>query len=136
MYGRWSFWPAIASRISGAAMLTGIEKPMPLASWAMAVLIADHRAGGVQERAAAVAGVDRRVGLDQVVERAAVGLDLAADRGHDAAGDAVRERAERAADRDDQLAHLEARRSRRAWRPAGPVASIFTIARSVRVSMP
>ena len=39
MYGRWSFWPAIASRISGAAMLTGIEKPMPLASWAMAVLI-------------------------------------------------------------------------------------------------
>ena len=39
MYGRWSFSPAIASRISGAAMLTGIEKPMPLASWAIAVLI-------------------------------------------------------------------------------------------------
>ena len=52
--------------MSGLAMLIGIEKPMPVASRAIAVLMPMTAADGVEQRAAAVAGVDRGVGLDQV----------------------------------------------------------------------
>jgi hypothetical protein len=38
MYGRDSFWPAMAWRMIGEAMLIGIEKPIPVESRAMAVL--------------------------------------------------------------------------------------------------
>ena len=48
----------------------------------------DHAARAVDQRPAGVAGVDRRVGLDHVRDREAVGgLDLALDRGDDAGGD-------------------------------------------------
>src|SRR6187397_3156458 len=39
MYGRWSCLPARAWAISGFAMLIGIEKPMPVESLAIAVLM-------------------------------------------------------------------------------------------------
>ena len=45
---------------------------------------ADDLAGGVDERAARVAGRDRSVGLDQAVEEAAVGADRAVERRDDA----------------------------------------------------
>ena len=56
--------------------------------------------GVVEQRAAGVAGVDRRVGLDHLVDREAVGrLDLAAEAGDDALGGGAVE-PERVADRD------------------------------------
>src|SRR5262245_9023053 len=67
---------------------------------------ADHRAGGVEERAAAVAGVDRGVGLEEVREadRAAGELvldgDAAAGGRDDPLRDGLGERPERAADRN------------------------------------
>src|SRR6185436_2309003 len=74
----------------------------------------DHATGRVEERAAGVARVDRRVGLDDAVDLEAVRrLDRAAGRRHDAG----RERAlepERVADRDRRIAHLD--RARRAER--------------------
>ena len=39
MYGRASGWPATACSMSGLARLIGIEKPMPVESRAIAVLI-------------------------------------------------------------------------------------------------
>jgi hypothetical protein len=107
MYGRWSFCPASACRISGAGDVDRDREADAAGILGNRRVDPDHGAGGVQEWPAAVARVDRGVGLDQVVERASVGLDLAADRGHDAARHAVRERPERASDRDDQLADLE-----------------------------
>ena len=69
---------------------------------------ADDIAAGVEQRPARVARVDRRVGLDEVGQRlVVVGRDRAALGRHDAAGDRVRIGAQRAADRDDQLADLE-----------------------------
>ena len=62
---------------------------------------ADHAARGVHQRSAAAAGVDRRVGLD--VDHRVVGLELPADRAHDAHRHRVVE-AERAAEREHQLA--------------------------------
>src|SRR5918992_3044377 len=65
---------------------------------------ADHAALAVEQRAAGVAGVDRGVGLDRARDREAVGRgDRAAERRHDAAGDAALE-PERAADRDRRVA--------------------------------
>ena len=70
----------------------GIAKPMPtlpLEPTAGAGLDlrvdADDLAGGVEQRAAGVAGVERGVGLDHVADREAVGrLDLALERADDA----------------------------------------------------
>ena len=68
---------------------------------------ADHPPVRVDQRTARVAWVDRRVGLDHVVDREVVGrLDLALQRGHDAGGDRAVE-AERIADRDDRVTHLD-----------------------------
>ena len=68
---------------------------------------ADDAALGVEQRAAGVAGVDRGVGLDHAGDREAVGrLDVAVERGDDAAGDGALE-AERAADGDRRLAGVE-----------------------------
>ena len=67
---------------------------------------ADHAAVAVEQRAAAVAGVDRGVGLDRAVDREAVGRgQLAVDRADDARGDGALE-PERAADRHDRIADL------------------------------
>ena len=68
---------------------------------------ADHLALEVEQRAAGVAVVDRRVGLDRVVDREVVRRGhLAVERADDAARDRVLE-AERAADRDDAVADLD-----------------------------
>ena len=61
----------------------------------------------VGERAARVSGVERGVGLDHVLDDAARRHgQRAAERGHDAGRHAAAE-AERAADRDDELADAE-----------------------------
>ena len=68
---------------------------------------ADHLAARVEQRAAAVAVVDRRIGLDHMVDRVAV---RRLDRSLKGADDAGRHRAleaERVADRDDRIAHLD-----------------------------
>jgi hypothetical protein len=76
----------------------------------------DERTRHVEERTAAVAGVDRGVGLDEVVEvdRAAGALvldgDVAVERRDDALGDRLGERPEGASDRDPGLARLQRRR--------------------------
>src|SRR3954447_5129168 len=71
---------------------------------------ADHARLDVEQRAAGVARVDRRVGLDDLVDRPAVGgADVAAEAGDDAGrGGAVE--AERVADRDGLVADLHAAR--------------------------
>src|SRR3954468_5224945 len=67
---------------------------------------ADHAPVGVEQRTARVAGVDRRVRLDDVRDREAVRrLDLALEAGDDARGDRAAE-PERVADRDHGVAHL------------------------------
>ena len=71
---------------------------------------ADDRPGRVEQRATTVAGVDGGVGLDQVGQRARCGVDAAAHRRDDPARDRVRELAQRAADGDRLLAHLDRRR--------------------------
>src|SRR5262249_26850122 len=72
---------------------------------------ADHAALRVQQRAAGVAVVDSRVGLDRVADRE---LRLAGDRPVERAHDAARDRlleAERAADGDDAVADLQVARA-------------------------
>ena len=65
---------------------------------------------GVEQRAAGVAGVDRRVGLDDVVDReAAGGLDAALQRRDDAGGERAVE-PERVADRHRRVADPDRRR--------------------------
>ena len=71
---------------------------------AICELIADHAATAVDQRAARVARVDRRVGLDHVLDREAVGsLDLPLERAHDSRRDGAVE-AERVSDRDHRVA--------------------------------
>ncbi len=83
---------------------------------------ADHLAAGIDERPARVAGVERGVGLDDVVDQPpAVRAQAAAERAHHAGGDRVLE-AVRVADRDRELADAQAarrpeRRGRKAARP-------------------
>ena len=72
---------------------------------------ADQLALGVDQRAAGVAGVDGRVGLDEVLVAAARD-PAAAERADDARGDGLAE-AERVADGEHEVADLELRRSRR-----------------------
>src|SRR5213078_5297454 len=78
-----------------------------------ATRLRDHRgvdpdglALGVDERAAAVARVDGRVGLDEVIVRSLA--DHASGRAHDARGHGLLE-PERVADRHHRLADLETR---------------------------
>ena len=67
---------------------------------------ADYFAVHVQQRAAGVAGIDGRVGLDEVLELAArAGLDGAVLGGDDAGGHGLRQR-KRAADGFNPVAHL------------------------------
>ena len=99
---------------------------------------ADHFAGGVDQRAAGVARVDRRVGLDHVVDRHPVGgLDFTLQGGDDAAGHGPLQ-VEGVADRDHRVADFHLRRSRPA--SAGGAcdagASTFSSARSEFGSVP
>ncbi len=72
---------------------------------------ADHAGESVAERAAGVAGIERGIGLDHVLDqargRAGAGRERAAERGDDAGRDRAAEPV-RAADRDDELADPEA----------------------------
>src|SRR6266550_7723476 len=71
---------------------------------------ADHLSGRVEEGAAGVAVIDCGVSLDRVVDRELVQrLDLAVERAHDAARDGLLE-TERAANRNDRVTDLHARR--------------------------
>ena len=85
--------PALARPMSSLAAPIGIAKPRPSAFDGDGGVDADDVPGGVEERAAAVAGVDRGVGLDQAAERRlATGRlvgdrDLADQAGDDAARD-------------------------------------------------
>src|SRR5581483_4933415 len=68
---------------------------------------ADHLAAEIEERPARVPVVDRRVGLDRVLDRGVVRRgDLAPEGADDPAGDGVVE-PERVADRDDAVADLD-----------------------------
>ena len=94
------------------AVSIGTAKPMPTLPVAAAAGLdlrvdADHAAGGVDQRPAGVARVDRRVGLDDVLDREAVGRrDLPLQRGDDA-GRQRAVQAERVADRDRRVADLD-----------------------------
>ena len=86
---------------------------------------ADHLAVHVEQRAARVAAVDRRVGLDEVVVRPL--MDVAAARRDDAGGHGAAQ-AERIADRQHPVADARLRRNRRtppsaAACPASPSAA-------------
>ena len=97
-------------------MLMGMAKPMPLALAADRGVDADHLALQVEERAAGVARVDGRVGLEEVEIAARIeALHVLAGaplRRKDARRYGVRQ-AEGVADGDDPVADLDARRSRR-----------------------
>ena len=80
---------------------------------------ADHLAVRVEQRAAGVAGVDRRVGLDPALDGRAVGrLQRAVERRDDPGRERVVE-SEGVADRVRGVADLDACRSRRARGPGG-----------------
>ena len=106
---------AISCWATERAVSLGIAKPTPtLAStvppWIWALTPIDV-AGGVEQRAAGVAVVDRRVGLDRVRDREPVGcLDVAPDGAHDPGGHRAVE-PERVADRVDRVAGLRRRRA-------------------------
>ena len=70
----------------------------------MAVLIADHLAVHVEDRAAGVAWIDRRIELQEVVERTRA--KIAATRRDDAGGDRPAE-TERIAGGQHPVAHLD-----------------------------
>ena len=93
----------------GRAMSIGMAKPIPLLPEAMAVLMpmtlpSASRSGPPELPGLMAASVWMRLLSGSI---GAVGRDRPAGRGHDAAGDRVGVGAERAADRDDQLADLE-----------------------------
>src|SRR6185295_9441984 len=77
----------------------------------------DDVAGAVEQRAAAVAGIDRGVRLDEAVEgrrpagRLVLDRDLPVEAGDDPARDGFRVAAERAADGDGRLTNLESCRA-------------------------
>ena len=94
---------------------TGMAKPMPMlperggAQGGDGGVDADYLAGGVDERAAGVAGVDRGVGLDRGLAGAVVAeAGLAVD-GADDAGGHRSFQAERGADGQHRVADLELR---------------------------
>ena len=95
---------------------------------------ADHLALQVEERAAGIAAIDRRVGLDEIVVGAFV--DVAVHRADDAGRGAARQ-AERVADRQHPVADPQiCRNCRRSRTAVYDPASIFSTARSAAVSRP
>ena len=101
-------------------MLLGAAKPMPFAAARLREderVDADDSPFGVDERAAAVARVDRRVGLH--VDHRIFGLELPCHGAHDAHRDRVLE-PERAAEREHELALPQRVRIAERQAPAGP----------------
>ena len=126
----------------GLAMLMGMAKPMPCAPPATAVLMPMTSPVRVDQRAAGVAGIDGGVRLDEVAQRPwlarAAGVidhDVATEGADDAAGDAVVKVPRGLPMASASWPGLSAAESPMR-RPAGPGRSIWTMARSVRVSMP
>jgi hypothetical protein len=118
----------------------GTAKPMPtlpceLPAVAICELTPITRAGLVEQRAAGVARVDRRVGLDDLVDREAVGrLDRAPDARDDALGRRCG-RGRRVADGDRGVAHLDLARVGELQRlgvARGAAGSIFTTGQVAR----
>ena len=112
-------------------VLIGTAKPMPTDAAAAAGrdlgVDPDHAAVAVEQRAARVAGVDRRVGLDHVADREAVGgLELALEGAHDAGRDRAVE-AERVADRDHRVADLDLGRVAERRAASGRPSSAFDL---------
>ena len=93
--------------MSGLARLTGIEKPMPVESRAIAVLMPTTTPDASRSGPPLLPGLIAASVWMRLRRLAAVGLDRAALRRDDAARDGVRERPERAADRDHELADPE-----------------------------
>ena len=112
-------------------------RPLPVAGDSICELTPITLPGRIQQRAAGVAGVERRVGLDDVADREAVGrVDLALQRADDAGGQRPVE-AERVADRIRRVADLDAVRvAERQRRRSLPPVSTFSSARSVEASVP
>ena len=101
--------------ITDLAVLTGTAKPIPTLPPDRAAagrdlgVDADHAPARVEQRSAGVAGVERRVGLDHVVDREAARRGQAPlQRRHDAGGQRALQ-AERVADRDRRIADLDRR---------------------------
>ena len=93
--------------MSGWAMLIGIEKPMPVESRAIAVLMPMTAPVASSSGPPLLPGLIAASVWMRLWRLAALGLDRPALGRHDPARDGVRERPERAADRDDELADLE-----------------------------
>ena len=87
-----------------------MAKQMPWAGLDDRGVDADDPAAAVDERAAAVAGVQGGVGLDDVVHQVAGDAAQRPAQGADDAGGDGRFEAERAADGDDELADAQLRR--------------------------
>ena len=111
--------------IARVAALIGTARPSPIP--ATAVLMPTTRPAAVGERAAGVARVQRRVGLDDVLDEPARPAVARGERAPEGADDARRHAAgepERIADRDDELADAQpirvAERRRRAGRRRSP----------------
>ena len=100
--------PARSSSISGFTASIARANPMFCAPGMLAVLMPTTSPSRVDQRPARVAGVDGRVGLDQVLPQAGFGLDAAVLGRDDAEGHArLHAEAERVADGHDGVAHLE-----------------------------
>ena len=106
--------PAMTWAMMGLARSMGMAKPMPWAEPAWAVSMPMTLPSPSSERAAGVAGVDGRVGLDEVVRAGwrhqwltSATIDGAVEAAHDARRDDARELAQRVAHGDGQLADLE-----------------------------
>ena len=98
---RWTLTVATSCGSTSFSASIGIAKPIPLPGRVDRGVDADHLPAEVEERTAAVARVDRRVRLDEVVVR--TGAELAPLGADDPHRDGVTE-AEGIADRDDVLA--------------------------------
>ena len=109
MNGRSIRSPALSRGSTSRMVSAGTAKPMPMLPWAPAVAIWEltptTRPRAVEQRAAGVAGVDGRVGLDHAVDLEAVGgLDVALQAGDDARGGGAVQ-AQRVADGHHLVAH-------------------------------
>ena len=103
-----SMWPLVRNWLMiGITSSLGVAKPMPTEppeGETMAVLIADHLAVHVEDRAAGIARIDRCIELQEVVERSRA--EIAAARRDDAGGDRAAE-TERIAGGEDPVADLD-----------------------------
>ena len=116
---------------------TGIAKPMPIEPpdcEKIVLLMPIRLPAAVDQRAAGIAGIDRRVGLDEILEPVDAEV-IAAERADDAERDGVAE-AERIADREHDVADLQRARAVPNVIVGRFSPSAFSTARSDSGSMP